>query len=45
MNLRILPADILGPTVEGTILNDFAESIGLQEHGKSTRKGTRKDPS
>ncbi|MFF2518881.1 hypothetical protein [Streptomyces sp. NPDC058086] len=42
---RILPTDILGPTVEGTVLNDFAESIELHEHGKSTRKGTRKEPS
>ncbi|MFI0218860.1 hypothetical protein [Streptomyces lydicus] len=35
---RILPTDILGPTVEGAVLNDLAESIELHERGSERGK-------
>ncbi|MGW2749255.1 hypothetical protein ACWC5O_45155, partial [Streptomyces sp. NPDC001450] len=35
---RILPTDLLGPTIVGAVLNDFAESIELHEHGKKRQK-------
>ncbi|MFC9241591.1 hypothetical protein ACFTZK_34815 [Streptomyces decoyicus] len=35
---RILPTDILGPTVEGAVLNDLAESIELHERGRKRGK-------
>jgi hypothetical protein len=38
---RILPTDILGPAVEGAVLNDFAEAIHLHTRGQARRKEAR----
>lgn len=38
---RILPTDILGPTLEGAVLDDFADSFKL--HGVDEKSGKKKE--
>jgi predicted DNA-binding transcriptional regulator AlpA len=39
---RILPTDLLGPTLRGAILHDFAEAVGLNGKTKGSKDGRQR---